>query len=176
MHQALSLRLRLRFAEAAIFSGQKSLISEDAVGGGKKRGEENLTSSTPLRCQCSVLPVQKIHDGADQKLFGRGPKIFGRARSLVRFPPPIRFAPPDITAQLSILACPHAGSLPLQVFEEDQGQGSAEGISHLVNPNFEWDQKGYPQKGLGVSMNRPLHPIFRAFLTAISKRICQKSP
>ena len=37
----------------------------------------------------------KIHDRADQKLFWRGSKIFGRARSLVRFPHhPIRFAPP----------------------------------------------------------------------------------
>ena len=36
----------------------------------------------------------RIHERADQKLFWRGPKIFGRARSLVRFPPPIHFAPP----------------------------------------------------------------------------------
>ena len=57
------------------------------------------TFSTPLRCQCSVSPVQRPHDRADQKLFWRGPKIFGRAGSLVRFPPPIRFAPPHITAQ-----------------------------------------------------------------------------
>ena len=64
-------------------------------GGGKKRGEENKgvldtpsygTFSTPLRCQCSVFLVQKIRDRAEQKLFWRGPKIFGRARSLVRFP------------------------------------------------------------------------------------------
>ena len=34
--------------------------------------------------------------------------------------------------------------------------------------------KGVSTKG--VSMNRPLLPIFRAFLTAISKRNCQKSP
>ena len=46
--------------------------------------------------QVSVLCflLYKTHDRADQKLFWRGPKIFGRARSLVRFPPPIRFAPP----------------------------------------------------------------------------------
>ena len=52
--------------------------------------------------QASVLffSCTKIHDRADQKLFWRGPKIFGRARSLVRFPPPIRFAPPHVTAQL----------------------------------------------------------------------------
>ena len=31
-----------------------------------------------------------------------GCKIFGRARSLVRLPPPIRFAPPHITAQLNV--------------------------------------------------------------------------
>ena len=37
----------------------------------------------------------KIHDRADQKLFWRGPKLFGRARFLVSFPPPIIcFAPP----------------------------------------------------------------------------------
>ena len=50
--------------------------------------------STPFGCQCSVFSCTKIHDRADQILFWRGPKIFGRARSLVRFPPPIRFAPP----------------------------------------------------------------------------------
>ena len=77
----------------------------------KKRGEENLTNDTPPRKgfwppppshgtsstpQVSVLcfSCAKIHDRAEQKLFWRGPKIFGRARSLVRFPPPIRFAPP----------------------------------------------------------------------------------
>ena len=56
--------------------------------------------------QVSVLcfSCTKIHDRADQKLFWRGPKIFGRARSLVRFAPPIRFAPPHITAQIIIAA------------------------------------------------------------------------
>ena len=51
--------------------------------------------------QVSVLcfSCTKIHDRADQKLFWRGPKILGRVRSLVRFPPPIRFPPPHITAQ-----------------------------------------------------------------------------
>ena len=43
----------------------------------------------PLKCQCSACSsCTKSHDRADQKLFWRGPKIFGRARSLVRFPPP----------------------------------------------------------------------------------------
>ena len=50
----------------------------------------------------------RIHDKADQKLFffWRGPKIFGGACSLVRSPPPIRFAPPHIMAQ-------HLGVTPL---------------------------------------------------------------
>ena len=85
------------------------------MGGWKKRGAENLTNDTPPKKgfwtplvryvfhhpQVSVLcfSCTKIHDKADQKLFSRGPKIFGRARSLVRFPPPIRFAPPHITTQ-----------------------------------------------------------------------------
>ena len=49
--------------------------------------------------QVSVLcfSCTKIHDRADQKLFWRGPEISGIARSLVRFPPPIRFAPPPIS-------------------------------------------------------------------------------
>ena len=84
-------------------------------GGGKKRGVENLTNDTPPQRgfepplvryvfhppQVSVLcfACTIIHDRANQKLFWRGPKIFGRARSLVRFPPPIRFAPPHIKAQ-----------------------------------------------------------------------------
>ena len=74
-------------------------FSEDAMGGWQKEGggkpHERHPSQKefwtpprtvrfpppPLRCQCSVFPVR-----ADQ-------------RSLVRFPPPIRFAPLHITAQ-----------------------------------------------------------------------------
>ena len=52
------------------------------------------TFSTPLTCQCSIFPVQKSTTEQTRSSFGGGPKIFGRARSLVRFPPPIRFAPP----------------------------------------------------------------------------------
>ena len=85
-------------------------VSEDAMGGGK-RGGWKTSRMTPLPNMgfgppsvryvfhppgVSLLCFSciKIHDRADQKLFWRGPKIFGRARSLVRFPPPIRFAPP----------------------------------------------------------------------------------
>ena len=53
----------------------------------------------PPQASALCFSCTKIHARADQKLFWRGPKIFGRARSLVRFPPPIRFAPPHITAQ-----------------------------------------------------------------------------
>ena len=54
---------------------------------------------TPLVRYVFFFLYKNLHDRAAQKLFWRGPKIFGRGRSLVRFPPPIRFAPPHITAQ-----------------------------------------------------------------------------
>ena len=65
---------------------------------------ENLTNDTPPKKGfwtpprtvrfpppsgvSALFSCTKINDRADQKLFWRGPKIFGRARSLVRFPPP----------------------------------------------------------------------------------------
>ena len=51
--------------------------------------------------QMSVLcfSCTRFHDRADPEARWRGQKFFGRARCLVRFPPPIRFAPPHITAQ-----------------------------------------------------------------------------
>ena len=99
------------------YQAEKLVINDQRTpwGGGKKRGAENLTNDTPPKKgfwtplvryvfhppHVSVLcfSCTEIHDRADQKLFWRGPKIFGGARSLVRFPPPIRFAPPHITAQ-----------------------------------------------------------------------------
>ena len=65
----------------------------------------------PPQASAFCFSCTKIHDRADQKLFWRGPKIFGRTRSLVRFPPPIRFAPPHITAQSkeSVLKVPKWG-------------------------------------------------------------------
>ena len=73
-------------------------------GGGKRRGWKT-SPMTPLpkkgfwtppptvrfpppRVSVLCFSCTKIHDRADQKLFWRGPKIFGRARSLVRLPPP----------------------------------------------------------------------------------------
>ena len=99
------------FAELSEMGAELSEFSRGRHGGVEKRGGRKTsrmtplpkrgfgppsygTFSTPLRCQCSVFLYKKIHDRADQKLFWRGPKIFGRARSLERFPPPIRFAPP----------------------------------------------------------------------------------
>ena len=89
------------------FARYKIIYSEDAMGGWKKEGGGELTNDTPLKRgfwtpfstppRVSVLcfSCTEIHDSADQKLFWRGPEFFGRARSLVRFPPPpIRFAPP----------------------------------------------------------------------------------
>ena len=79
---------------------------------------ENLTNDTPpkkgfwtpplvryvFHPQVSVLcfSCTKIHDRADQTLVWRGPKIFGRARALARFPSPHTFCtpPPHIPAQV----------------------------------------------------------------------------
>ena len=76
-------------------------------GGVEKRGGvENLMNDTPPQKWVLDPPVVRyvFHPPhrADQKLFWRGLKFFGGARSLVRFPPPIRFAPPHITAQLYV--------------------------------------------------------------------------
>ena len=72
----------------------------------------------PPQASALCFSYTKVHDRADQKLFWRGPKIFGRARSLVRFPPPIRFAPPHITAQVSFscwaFAAGHRRTMNLQ--------------------------------------------------------------
>ena len=77
-------------------------------GGGKTTQKGVLNPPHTVRYvfhshQVSVLcySCTKFHDRADQKLFWRGPRIFRRARSLVRFAPPIRFAPPHITAQFN---------------------------------------------------------------------------
>ena len=123
--------------------------SEDAMGGVEKGGGRKTSRITPLPKrgfgpplvryvfhppQVSVLcfACTKIHDRADQKLLWRGPKIFGRARSLVRFPPPIRFAPPHITAQIMLLQVQcasffHVGCL----WKHEVGQDNA-GISPLM--------------------------------------------
>ena len=89
----------------------RQLFVRGRHGGVEKGGGWKTSRMTPLpkrgfgpplvRCvfhppQVSVLcfSCTKIHDRADQKLFWRGPKIFGRARSLVRFPPPYVLHPP----------------------------------------------------------------------------------
>ena len=89
-------------------------------GGVEKRGGWKTSRVTPLPkrgsgppplaryifhpSQVSVLcfSCSKIHDRADQMLCWRSPKICGRARSLVRSPPAIRFAPPHVMAQTKI--------------------------------------------------------------------------
>ena len=74
------------------------------MGGGlEKRGGRKTSRMTPSqkggldpppRTVLVCFSCTEIHDKAEQKLFWRGPKIFGRARCLVRVPPPIRFSPP----------------------------------------------------------------------------------
>ena len=75
-------------------------------GCGKKRGRKTSrrtpsygTFSIPPGCRCSAFSCTKIHDQADQKLFWKGPKIFGRVRAAVRFPPPPHVLRPHIMAQ-----------------------------------------------------------------------------
>ena len=76
-------------------------------GGVEKRGGRKASRMTPLPKRGFGPPLvryvfhspQVSTTEQNKKLFWRGPNIFGRARSLVRFPPPIRFAPPHITAQ-----------------------------------------------------------------------------
>ena len=82
--------------------GSEVVLSEDAMGGVEKRGEENLKNNTPATktlfwtcpssgmfpqpfgCCCSVL---QIPNSAGQKLFWKSPECILR-RSLVRFPSP----------------------------------------------------------------------------------------
>ena len=84
-----------------------SILSEDTMGGGKKRGRKTSrmtpspkgvldppsygTFSTPLRCQCSVFPVQK---STTEQLFWRGPKELGeRVLWYVCLPPYVLHPP-----------------------------------------------------------------------------------
>ena len=107
-------------------SHRETISQRTPWGGGKKSGVENLTTDTPPKKgfwtfsspQVSVLCLfcTKIHDRPDQKLFWRGSKIFGRACSLVRFPPPIRFAPPHFTAQFLSDTPPRAKAARYGVF------------------------------------------------------------
>ena len=86
-------------------------------GGGKKRGVENLTNDTPpttgfwtpprtvrfpppLRCQCSVFPVQKSTPEQTRSSFGGVQKFSGERVLWYVFLPPYVVHPPHITAQV----------------------------------------------------------------------------
>ena len=90
-------------------------IQRTPWGGGKKKGEANLTKDTPpkkgfwtplrlvrfptpLRCRCPVSLYKNPRLSTPEALL-EGSENFWRARCLVRFPPPVRFAPPHIMAQ-----------------------------------------------------------------------------
>ena len=115
-HEANASSGTQRPENAAISKARKISKVRGRHGGVEKGGGWKTSRMTPLPKRgfgpplvwyvfhpphVSVLcfSCTEIHDRADQKLFCRGQKNFGRARSLVRFPPPIRFAPPHITAQ-----------------------------------------------------------------------------
>ena len=86
------------------------------------------TFSTPPPPQVSVLcfSCTKIHDRAEQKLFWRGPRIFGRARSLVRFPPPHTFCYPPISWPKVVPHSAHQGGHATTRFQEGFSEGSQE--------------------------------------------------
>ena len=74
-------------------------------GGGKKRGQENLTNALldpppprtgfpPPSSVVALFFLYKRPRLSRPEALLEGSRIFGRARSSVRFPPPIRFAPP----------------------------------------------------------------------------------
>ena len=87
----------------------------------------------PPQASALCFSCTKIHDRADQKLFWRGPKIFGRAHSLVRFPPPIRFAPLHITAQYKRITLQ---SKFLGLFSFKKGPASGSNITKKI---FWWN-------------------------------------
>ena len=95
----------------------KNLFQRTPWGGGKKEGggkpheghpsQKGVlgppsygTFSNPPSGVSALFFLYKNPRQSRPEALWRGPKIFWRARSLVRFPPPIRFAPPHITAQL----------------------------------------------------------------------------
>ena len=92
-------------------------VSEDAMGGWKKGGGWKTSRMTPLpkkgfgpplvryvfhplRRQRSVFPVQKSTTERTRSSFGGAQKFSGERVLWYVFPPPIRFAPPHITAQM----------------------------------------------------------------------------
>ena len=74
-----------------LFLGSFEVIQRTPWGGGKKRGEQNHTKDTALFFSCAEIQYSAL-----QKL----PEIFWRGCCLVRFPPPVRFAPPHTMAQV----------------------------------------------------------------------------
>ena len=99
--------------------GMGGIRGRDAMGGGKKRGVENLTNEppppppkgfwtpprtvrfAPLSGVSAQFFLYKNPRQSRPEALWRGPKIFGRASSLVRFahPPPYVLHPPLITAK-----------------------------------------------------------------------------
>ena len=86
------------------------------MGGWKKRGVENLTNGTPTKkgfwtppCTVRFPPPSGVSDlfflyknprqSRPEALLEGSKNFRGGVRSLVRFPPPIRFAPPHVKAQ-----------------------------------------------------------------------------
>ena len=103
--------------------------SGEAGGGGKrKKGSAHPsqkgvldppsygTFSTPLRCQCSVLPVQKSTTEQTRSSFGGVQKFFRESAFSGTFPPPIRFAPPPCHRPNFLGACYRKAMTPKKLW------------------------------------------------------------
>ena len=94
----------------------KEVLQRTPWGGGKKRGEENLTNdtppkkgfwtppsygtfSTPLKCRCCVFPVQNPRQSGPDALL-EGSKNFQESAFSGTFSSPDTFCTPHITAQV----------------------------------------------------------------------------
>ena len=108
-------------AQISIFPSFLTLISEDAVGGWKKdeggkpheghpseKGvldpPRTVSFPPPLRCQCSVFPVQKSTTEQTRSSFGEVQKFSGERVLWYVFLPPYVLHPPPISRPND---CPH---------------------------------------------------------------------
>ena len=93
-------------------------------------------AQVPLLC----FSCTKIQDGADQKLFWRGPKELRESAFSGTFSSPIRFAPPHITAQFFF-----RGDKAINI-------NTMGGTVSRTNRNYPWDKR---DPSLGQTGTRP---------------------